>query len=122
MRLELSSPVRSHQTEQLGLCFVQLDLFARQVVRQAHLEPWNYSALVALLAVLDNADHISKQREELVLPVPVVALTQSAVPEKVLEAGGSDFDVGDEEVVLTVAGPVNSDPTVAAVVAPVDNS
>ena len=72
--------------------------------------------------MLDNADHISKQREELVLPVPVVALAQSAVPETVLEAGDSDFDVGDEEVVLTVVGPVNSDPTVAAVVAPVDNS
>ena len=57
MRLEPSSPVRSHQAEQLGLCFVELDLFAQKVVRQAHLKLWNYSALAALPAVLDNVVH-----------------------------------------------------------------
>ncbi len=62
MQLELSSPGRSHQAVQLGLCF-ELDLSAQQVVRQAHLELWNYSAVVALPAVLDNVVHISKHRE-----------------------------------------------------------
>ena len=122
MPLELSSPVRSHQTEPLGLCFVELDLSAQQVVRQAHLKLWNYSTLVALLAALDNVVHISKQHEELVLLVPVVALAQSTVPEIVLEAVDSDCDVGDVEVVLSVAVPVDSDSTAAATVVPVDSS
>ena len=52
----------------------------------------------------------------------MVALAQSAVPGTVLEAVDSGCDVGDEELVSTVVGPVNSDPTVAAVLAPVDNS
>ena len=69
MRVELSSSVRSHQTEQLGLCFVELDLSTQQVVLQAHLELWKYSALVGLPAVLDNVAHIWKQHEEPVLLV-----------------------------------------------------
>ncbi len=122
MRLELSSPVRSHRTEQLGLCFVKLDLSGQQVVRQAHLEPWNYSALVALLAVLDNVVHISKQHEEVALLVLVAALTESAVPAMALAVEGSDRDVGGEGVVLAALDLVDSDSTEAAVVVPVDSS
>ena len=77
---------------------------------------------MVLPAVLDSVDHISKQHEELARLVPVAVLTESVVPEKVLAAVDSDHDFGDEEVVLSVAVPVNSDSTVAAVVAPVDNS
>ena len=122
MRLELSSPVKSYQIEQLELCLMELDLSAQQVVRQAHSEPQNYSAPVDLPAVLDNVGRISRQCEELALLARVVALAQSEVPEIDLMAEDSDHDVGDEEVVLSVAVPVNSDSTVAAAVAPVDNS
>ena len=122
MRLELSSPVRSHQTELLGLCFVELDLSAQQIVRQAHLELWNYSALVALPAVLDNAVHISKQHEELALLALVAALAESAVPEMDLVVVDSEHDFGDVEVVLSAAVPVGSDSTVPATVVPVESS
>ena len=122
MRLELSSPVRSHRTEQLGLCFVKLDLSGQQVVRQAHLEPWNYSALVALLAVPDSVVHISKRHEEVALLVLVAALTESAVPAMALAIEGSDRGVGGVEVVLLAVGLVDSDSTEAAAVVPVDSS
>ena len=122
MRLELSSPVRSHRIEELGLCFVKLDVSGQQVVRQAHLEPWNYSALVALLAVPDSGVHISKRREELALLVTVVALAESAVPAMVLAVEGSDRDVGGEGVVLSAVDLVDSESTEAAAVVPVDSS
>ena len=118
----LSSPVRSHRTEQRGLCFVKLDLSGQQVVRQAHLEPWNYSALVALLAVLDNVVHISKQHEEVALLVLVAAPVESAVPAMALAVEESDRGVGGEGVVLSEAGLVDSGSTEAAAVVPVDSS
>ena len=121
MRLELSSPVRSHQTEQLNLCFVELDLSARQIVRQAHLVLWSYSALVALPALLDNVVHISKQHEEPALLALVAALAESAVPEMDLAVVDSDCDFGGVGVVLSVAVPVDSG-LVAATVVPVDSS
>ena len=77
---------------------------------------------MSLPAVLDNVGHILKQCEELALLARMVALAQSEVPEIDLMAMDSDHDVGDEEVVSSVAVPVNSDSTVAAAVAPVDNS
>ena len=77
---------------------------------------------MGLPAVLDNVGHISKQCEELALLARVVALAQSEVPEIDLMAVDSDHDVGDEEVVSSMAVPANSDSTVAAVVALVDSS
>ena len=122
MRLELSSPGRSHQAGQTGLCFVELDLSAQQVVLQADLELWKYSALVPLPAVLDNVVHIWKQHEELALLALMAALAESAVPEMVLAVVDSDYDFGEVEVVLSVAVPVDSDSPVAATVVPVDSS
>ncbi len=77
---------------------------------------------MVLPAVLDSVDRISKQHEELALLVLVAALAESADPEKVLAVVDSDHDFGYEEVVLSVAVPLNSDSTVAAAVAPVDSS
>ena len=122
MRLELSSPERSYQTEQLGLYFVELDLSAQQDVRLAYSELWEYSALVALSAVLDNVAHIWRQREEPVLLALMVALAESAVPVMILAVVDSDYDFGDVEVVLSVAVPVDSESTLAAAVVPVDSS
>ena len=123
MQLEPSSPVRSHQTEQPGLFVaLELDLSVQHVVRQAHLELWTYSALVALSAVLDNVAHIWRQRKEPVLLALMVALAESAVPVMILAVVDSDYDFGDVEVVLSVAVPVDSDSTLAAAVVPVDSS
>ncbi len=77
---------------------------------------------MGLPAELDNVGHISKQCEELALPAQAVALAQSEVPEIDLMAVDFDHDVGDEEVVSSMTAPENSDSTLAAVVAPVDNS
>ncbi len=71
--------------------------------------------------MLDNVVHISKQHEELALLVLVAALAESAVPEMVLAVVDFDYDFGDEEVVLSVAVPVDSE-LVAATVVPVDSS
>ena len=52
----------------------------------------------------------------------LAALAESAVPEMILAAVDSDCDVGDVEVVLSAAVPVDSDSTAAATVVPVDKS
>ncbi len=122
MQLELSSPGRSHQTEQPGPCFVELDLSAQKIVRQAHLEPKKYSATAALPAVSDNVARNSKYLESLVLVEQVVGPTESALPEMKLPVVDSDRDVGDAEVVSRAALPADSDSTVAAAVVPVDSS
>ncbi len=51
----------------------------------------------------------------------VAALAESAVLGMILAAADSDCDVGDVEVVLSVAVPRDSD-SLAATVVPVDNS